>query len=95
MLLPDAFSNPLHILETAGPPSARASMSNFMSMMSMGSAADAYPALLSEVAQQFKAHIRLTTHTKDSIDYQDSFTGHDAIVCCQALSVLLKNFNCA
>ena len=50
-----------------------------MSMTSMGSV-EAYPALLSEVAQQFKVHIRLTTHTKDSIDYQDSFTGHDAIV---------------
>ena len=51
-----------------------------MSMVSLGYTTEAYPALLSEVAQQFKAHIRLTTHTKDSIDYQDSFTGHDAIV---------------
>lgn len=82
---------PLHILKIAVPPSAHASLNNFMSMMSIGTV-EAYPALLSEVAQQFKAHIRLTTHTKDSIDYQDSFTGHDAIVGLFLLLLSMKDF---
>ena len=40
----------------------------------------AYPALLSDVAYEFRAKVLLNTHTKDMLEYKDSFTGTDAVV---------------
>ena len=40
-----------------------------------------YPALLSQIAKAFKASIQTGTHTKDLLEYIDSFPGKQGVVC--------------
>jgi len=39
-----------------------------------------YPALLSHVALSFRQGIKLSSHTKDSLEYKECFVGKDAVV---------------
>ncbi|KAI7900280.1 CNH domain-containing protein [Cokeromyces recurvatus] len=47
-----------------------------------------YPALLSKVAEVFKAHIVLSTKSKDSIKYKDVFDGKEAV---DKLALIIKS----
>jgi hypothetical protein len=63
---------------------------NFMSMLSVNDGANlVYPALLSDVSQQFRVTVPSKVHIKDSIEYKDSFTGYEAVVCLPILFQIL------
>ncbi|KAL6611863.1 hypothetical protein U3516DRAFT_594132 [Neocallimastix sp. 'constans'] len=49
-----------------------------------------HSANLSEIASKFRKMIPLVTHIKDSIEYMDSFSGHDAVT---TFSIILGNNN--
>ncbi|KAJ3256696.1 RHO1 GDP-GTP exchange protein 2 [Boothiomyces macroporosus] len=48
---------------------------------------DIYPALLSQVGKEFISRIVLSTHSKDTLEYSDSFNGKQAV---DLLSQILK-----
>ena len=39
-----------------------------------------YPAMLSQVAKAFRDRVPLSTHTKDSLEYKESFLGREGVV---------------
>ncbi|KAJ3081352.1 RHO1 GDP-GTP exchange protein 2 [Quaeritorhiza haematococci] len=47
--------------------------------MNGGPAPMVYPALLSQVANAFRSRIALSSHTKDGLEYNDSFVGREAV----------------